>query len=86
MNAKLGNFNELENILSVKSDINDGIITLFRRFGLNSQLRHLSLVKVSDVSAVMLIVSFPHQQDKHFWHILGCFNGLLARAKIVFNV
>ena len=81
MNAKLGNFNELENILSAKSDINDGIITLFRRFGLNNQLRHLSLVKVSDVSAVMLIVSFPHQQDKHFWHILGVFQRIVGSGK-----
>lgn len=38
MNAKIGNFGDLENILSVKSDINDGIITLFDRFGLGNQL------------------------------------------------
>ena len=43
MNTKIANFSELENMLSVKSDINGGIITLFGRFGLGNQLRHLSL-------------------------------------------
>ena len=47
----------MENILSVKSDMNVGIVTLFGRFGLGNQLRHLSLEKVSGISAVTHIIS-----------------------------
>ena len=47
----------MENVLSVKSDMNDGIIKLFGRFSLVDQFWHLSLLKQSDVSVVMLILS-----------------------------
>ncbi len=57
MNAKIDNYSEMENVLSKKSDVNDGIVTLFGRFGLGNQLRHLSLEKVSGISAVTLIIS-----------------------------
>ena len=57
MDAKLADFSEIGNILSVKSDINNGCAALFGRFGLGDLLRHLPLEKVSGVSPVMLIVS-----------------------------
>lgn len=37
--------------------MNDGIVTLFGRFGLGNQLRHLSLEKFSGISAATLIIS-----------------------------
>lgn len=46
----------MESVLSVKNDMNDGIVTLFGRFGLGNQLRHLSLEKVSGLSAAALII------------------------------
>ena len=57
MDAKIDNFSEMESVLSVKNDMNDGIVTLFGRFGLGNQLRHLSLEKVSGLSAATLIIS-----------------------------
>lgn len=57
MSAKINNFSEMENLLSIKSDMSNGIVTLFGRFSLGNQLRHLSLKKVSEISAVTLIIS-----------------------------
>lgn len=57
MSAKINNFSEMGNLLSIKSDMSDGIVTLFGRFSLGNQLRHLSLKKVSEISAVTLIIS-----------------------------
>lgn len=87
MNAKIANFSEIESVLSVKSDISDGIITLFGRFGLGNQLRHLSLEKMSGVSAVMLIVSlclFRINGTSIFGAYRGHFNGLLDTGKNCF--
>lgn len=47
----------MENLLSIKSHMSNGIVTLFGRFSLGNQLRHLSLKKVSEISAVTLIIS-----------------------------
>lgn len=87
MNAKIANFSEMENVLSVKSETNDGIITLFGRFGLGNQLRHLSLEKVSGVNAVTLIISFCLFRINGV-SIFGAyrqrFNGLLNTGKNCF--
>lgn len=96
MKAKIDKFSEMENILSVKSDINDGIIKLFGRFGLGNQLRHLSLEKISGVNAVTLIISLclfringisifgAYQQ--HFKGLLNtgknCFYRMLVRSSM----
>lgn len=87
MHTKIANFSEMENMLSVKSDINDGIITLFGRFGLGNQLRHLSLEKVSGINAVTLIISlclFRINGVSIFGAYRQRFNGLLATGKNCF--
>lgn len=87
MNAKIADFSEMENVLSVKSDMNDGLITLFSRFGLGNQLRHLSLEKVSGISSVMLIVSlclFRVNGTSIFGAYRRHFNGLLDTGKNCF--
>lgn len=87
MHTKIADFSEMENMLSVKSDINDGIITLFGRFGLGNQLRHLSLEKVSGVNAVTLIVSlclFRINGTSIFGAYRQHFNGLLDTGKNCF--
>ena len=87
MNAKIADFHEMENILSVKSDVNDGLITLFSRFGLGNLLRHLSLEKASGVSAIMLIVSlclFRINGTSIYGAYKRCFNGLLETGKNCF--
>lgn len=84
MNAKIADFSEMENILSVKSETNDGIITLFGRFGLGNQLRHLSLEKVSGINAVTLIISlclFRINGVSIFGAYRQRFNGLLDTGK-----
>lgn len=87
MNTKIANLSEMENVLSVKSEINDGIISLFGRFGLGNQLRHLSLDKSSGVNAVTLIVSLCLFRINGV-SILGAyrrrFNGLLDTGKNCF--
>ena len=45
MNAKLSNFSELSNILSVKSSLRTNLMALFTRFGLYHLLCKLSLEK-----------------------------------------
>lgn len=87
MNAKIADFSEMENILSVKSETNDGIITLFGRFGLGNQLRHLSLEKVSGINAVTLIISlclFRINGVSIFGAYRQRFNGLLDTGKNCF--
>lgn len=87
MHTKIADFSEMENILSVKSDINDGIITLFGRFGLGNQLRHLSLEKVSGINAVTLIISlclFRINGVSIFGAYRQRFNGLLDTGKNCF--
>lgn len=87
MNAKIADFSELENILSVKSDVNDGIFKLFGHFRLGTRLRHLSLEKVSGVSAVTLIVSlclFRINGTSIFGAYRKRFNGLLGTGKNCF--
>jgi len=56
-NAKLDNFSEMENILSVKSSVNERITALFGSFGLGNLLRHLSMEKREGVSAATLILA-----------------------------
>ncbi len=87
MNTKIADFSEMEKVLSVKSDINDGMITLFGRFGLGNLLRHLSLEKVSGVNAVTLIVSlclFRINGTSIFGAYRQRFNGLLDTGKNCF--
>ena len=45
MNAKLSNFSELSNILSVKSSLRTNLMSLFTRFGLGHLLCRMSLEK-----------------------------------------
>ena len=45
MDAKLSNFSELSNILSVKSSLQTNLMALFTRFGLGHLLCKLSLEK-----------------------------------------
>lgn len=40
MRTKITDFSEMENVLSVKSDINDGIITLSGRFALGKKNKY----------------------------------------------
>ena len=87
MDAKIADFHEMENMLSVKSDVNEGLITLFGRFGLGNLLRHLSLEKVSGVSSIMLIVSlclFRINGTSIFGAYKTRFNGLLETGKNCF--
>lgn len=87
MNTKIVDFSEMEKILSVKSDINDGIITLFGRFGLGNLLRHLSLEKISGITSVTLIVSlclFRINGTSIFGAYRQHFNGLLDTGKNCF--
>lgn len=57
MNAKLSNFSELSNILSVKSSLRTNLMALFTRFGLGHLLCKLSLEKEAGIPAVQLILS-----------------------------
>ena len=57
MNAKLSNFSELSNILSVKSSLRINLMALFTRFGLGHLLCKLSLEKEAGIPAVQLILS-----------------------------
>lgn len=57
MDAKLSNFSELSNILSVKSSLRTNLMTLFYRFGLGHLLSRLSLEKQAGIPAVQLILS-----------------------------
>lgn len=57
MNAKLSNFSELSNILSVKSSLRTNLMALFTRFGLGHLLCRLSLEKEAGIPAVQLILS-----------------------------
>ena len=57
MNAKLSNFSELSNILSVKSSLRTNLMSLFTRFGLGHLLCRMSLEKQADIPAVQLILS-----------------------------
>ena len=57
MNAKLSNFFELSNILSVKSSLRINLMALFTRFGLGHLLCKLSLEKEAGIPAVQLILS-----------------------------
>lgn len=52
MNAKLSNFSELSNILSVKSSLRTNLMALFTRFGLGHLLCKLSLEKEAGIPAV----------------------------------
>lgn len=54
MNAKLSNFSELSNILSVKSSLRTNLMALFTRFGLGHLLCKLSLEKEAGIPAVQL--------------------------------
>ena len=57
MDAKLNNFSELSNILSVKSSLRTNLMTLFTRFGLGHLLYRMSLEKQAGIPAVQLILS-----------------------------
>jgi hypothetical protein len=57
MNAKLSNFSELSNILSVKRSLRINLMALFTRFGLGHLLCKLSLEKEAGIPAVQLILS-----------------------------
>lgn len=57
MDAKLSNFSELSNILSVKSSLRTNLMALFTRFGLGHLLCKLSLEKEAGIPAVQLILS-----------------------------
>ena len=57
MNAKLSNFSELSNILSVKSSLRTNLLSLFTRFGLGHLLCRMSLEKQAGIPAVQLILS-----------------------------
>ena len=57
MDAKLSNFSELSNILSVKSSLRTNLMALFTRFGLGHLLCRMSLEKQAGVPAVQLILS-----------------------------
>ena len=57
MDAKLSNFSELSNILSVKSSLRTNLMSLFTRFGLGHLLCRMSLEKQADIPAVQLILS-----------------------------
>lgn len=46
MNAKLSNFSELSNILSVKSSLRTNLMALFTRFGLGHLLCRMSLENI----------------------------------------
>ena len=57
MDAKLSNFSELSNILSVKSSLRTNLMALFTRFGLGHLLCRMSLEKQAGIPAVQLILS-----------------------------
>lgn len=57
MDAKISNFSELSNILSVKSSLRTNLMALFTRFGLGHLLRRLSLEKQAGIPSVQLILS-----------------------------
>ena len=57
MNAKLSNFSELSNILSVKSSLRTNLMALFTLLGLGHLLFKLSLEKEAGIPAVQLILS-----------------------------
>ena len=57
MDAKISNFSELSNILSVKSSLRSNFMALFTRFGLGHLLSRLSLEKQAGIPAVQLILS-----------------------------
>ena len=57
MDAKLSNFSELSNILSVKSSLRTNLMSLFTRFGLGHLLCRMSLEKQAGIPAVQLILS-----------------------------
>ena len=46
MDAKLSNFSELSNILSVKSSLRTNLMSLFTRFGLGHLLCRMSLENI----------------------------------------
>ena len=88
MNAKLSNFSELSNILSVKSSLRINLMALFTRFGLGHLLCKLSLEKEAGIPAVQLILSLClfrmasesiHSMYKN--HITTCW--VLARTAII---
>ncbi len=57
MCAKISNFSEMSNILSVKSSSRTNFMALFTRFGLGHLLCKMSLEKQAGVSAVQQILS-----------------------------
>ena len=57
MDAKLSNFSELSNILSVKSSLRTNLMSLFTRFGLGHLLCRMSLEKQAGIPTVLLILS-----------------------------
>jgi hypothetical protein len=84
MNAKIDKFSEMEKVLSVKNDTNDGMIALFGRFGIGNLLRHLSMEKKSGIDAVTLIVSlclFRMNSLSIFSAYRDRFHGLLDYGK-----
>ena len=57
MNAKLSNFSELSNILSVKSSLSTNLMAFFARFGLGYMLCKLSLENKVGIAAAQLVLS-----------------------------
>lgn len=60
MNAKIDNFSEMESVLSVKSDMNDGIVTLFGRFTLSNQLGLLACSRQPDLSIGIQMIGYAN--------------------------
>lgn len=96
MNAKIDNFSELSNILSVKSSLRTNLMTLFTRFGLGHLLCRMSLEKQAGISAVQLILSLClfriagesiHSiQKKSYYDLLdtghNCYYRMMRRASM----
>ena len=94
MDAKLSNFSELSNILSVKSSLRTNLMALFTRFGLGHLLCRMSLEKQAGVPAVQLILSLClfriagesiHSMHKKSYYDLlntghNCYYRMLRRA------
>jgi hypothetical protein len=55
MNAKIDKFSEMEKVLIVKNDANDGTIALFFLFGIGNLLRILSIEEKAGIDIASLI-------------------------------
>ena len=66
MDAKLSNFSELSNILSVKSSLRTNLMSLFTRFGLGHLLCRMSLEKQDIVNRLAGLILYTDRHGTYF--------------------